>query len=447
MWRSCWQGLSRLVGAPWVQSETSRSAARRIRSWIEHAVGVGILPGAVVLVAKRGERVLEEAVGYRDVATGSRLRRRDLFFLASATKPLAATAIVSLVDDGALELDRAPIDRLPSLRRIRLASGERVRAPTVREMLSHTAGMFGVDNATPEQHRLVWNFRGTLAESAEQILQEPLEFPPGSAYRYGGASVTVAARLAESLTGLPFDEFVDRRLLYPLEMSDTFYRASGRRARSRALLHKAGPDGLQPTEGQPWDLQTDFVLAPGGMTSTARNLQGFLELHLNRGEHAGRRILSEALALEMRRDQTGGSYRNPDAGARRWRSIKLSNAQGYGLGWVLDERGPDGVARVFYHSGLWGALIWGDASDGLAVVLLTQIGGGRAMVLWRDIIELTRSYWGTPATSKSTTISVPDSLDFPFDEPTTKGSIRPLSKRRNRANRRRRGSSKRRQST
>ncbi len=380
----------------WGRTETSRTAARRVRSWMGHAVEAGTIPGAVVLIAKRGEVLLEAAAGYRDLERGRKLRLRDLFFLASATKPLATTAILTLVDDGVLNLDRAPLGVMPSLGRLKLSTGERIRAPTLREMLSHTSGIFGVHDGTPRQHRLVWNFGGTLAQAVEEIVAEPLNFPPGQNYAYGGASMSVVARVVEVVTGLEFDEFVNRRLFLPLELSDTFYRSPIDQERRRALVHKSGPNGLRPANVQPWEIMRSYVLAPGGVTSTARDLLVFLNLHLNRGMGESQRIFSEEIAVEMIREQTHGEYLKSSRSNPRRRHPQVIEGQGCGLGWHLSEIDADGVARIFFHGGSSGVYIWADRIDGLAVILLTQVSPSRSATLWRDIIKFARGFWGTP---------------------------------------------------
>ena len=126
--------------------------------------------------------------------------RAGTIWVAIMAAGILAPVRGALGQDGDFELDCARIDLLPRLRSICLDTSEPVRTPTVREMLSQTSGMFGVDNASAEQNRLVWNFGRTLSASAERILEEPLNSTPGKDYAYGGASITLAARLAEILT-------------------------------------------------------------------------------------------------------------------------------------------------------------------------------------------------------------------------------------------------------
>jgi CubicO group peptidase (beta-lactamase class C family) len=372
-------------------------------------VDADILPGAVVLVLHRGEIVVEEAVGFRDKENRRRQRKDDYFFLASSSKPLAVTAILTLVDDGKLALDQPPLREIPALQQARLSNGEPVRACTLRQMLSHTSGMFGMNTARRNQYRLVWNFRGTLSEAADQITQQPLVYPPGCGFSYGGASITVAARAAEIAARRDFDEVVHARVFAPLGMDDTFYRTSQYYYNRFAILYEPTSKGLQRRQAQPRARPGGYVLAPGGIIATARDVARFLQMHLGGGTLNGRRILSVDLARESRRDQTQG--RSMDDFRSRGVGISdaawIGKAEGYGLGWVLDEIGPDGVARIFYHGGAFGTLIWADAESELGVVLLSHVPSSQVASLWNEIMQVVRGYFGVTPESPSRSYAPP----------------------------------------
>ena len=390
----------KVVGAPSVRTESSQSASKRIRSWISHAVEDGTLPGAVILIAKEGEIVLEEAIGYRDIEAGKRHRMNDLFFLASATKPLAATAVLSLVDRDELSLDDSLLNFVPELGRARLESGERVRSPTLRELLSHTAGTFGQLGATPEQQKLVWNVDGTIREAASSIASEPFVFTPGEGFGYGGASLTVAASIAEIAADKPFDFLAHDAIFKPLGMKDTYYRYDETEKNRMAIVYQAASKGLIRRARQPYETFEHFVLAPGGLNSTARDLHTFVELHINNGVHHNRRLLSEDLIWEARQDQTNRYFDSIRSTGNRWNSAWIGDCQGYGFGWILDELGADGSARVLLHGGSTGSLLWGDVKDKLAIVMLSHVRLSRVSRLWSEIIKLSRGYWGTAPSPK-----------------------------------------------
>src|SRR4029450_12131715 len=169
------------------------SDTEAISEVLNRAVSEKRIPGAVVLVKQRGKIVFEEAAGYADLESGRRMRGDDIFMIASSTKPFAASTIMALVDRGKIRLDDPVAHYLPAFP---------VKS-TIRQLLSHTSGIFG-DSAEPEQLESTRNFNRSLKEVVELIVRQPLEYPPGEKYSYGGASFCVAGRIVEMLTRLGF---------------------------------------------------------------------------------------------------------------------------------------------------------------------------------------------------------------------------------------------------
>jgi CubicO group peptidase (beta-lactamase class C family) len=277
-------------------------------------------------------------------------REDHVFFLASSAKPIAASAMVFLEEEGLLSLDEPAGRWFPQL-------DARV---TLRRLLSHSAGIFGNQTEAPAQKDLLHNRGRTLAEAAEAIAAQPLDHPPGGV-AYSDAGFQLAGRIAELVTGLGFDEMVRDRLTIPLGMPETYF---------------AGPEWrrLQPAQagvtGQPEGLPHKLIRCGSGAFSTAADLTRFLQFHL-REPHA-----------EMRRDQTGGRWTQDPMGG--------SNA-GYGLGWQLGELDERGIARVFFHAGAFGTLLWADAEGDRGVILLTQAPILRVYAFWRELLGRIRA--------------------------------------------------------
>jgi CubicO group peptidase (beta-lactamase class C family) len=330
-----------------------RADPSSIRALLQASVEQGRVPGVVVEVRQRGATVLREAAGYADLAAGRPVRPDDIFMIASCSKPFAATAIMTLVERRMLRLDDP----------VRKFFPEFPGSSTVRQLLSHTSGIFAND-APVERLRLIRDFNLSLQEAVDGIVRSPLIYAPGKKYAYGGASFCVAGRFAEILTGMGFDEFLHKSLLEPLNLEETFYRTdrdlsdripviysndAGRFRSVRAIMETAGRRGPR---------YDGFILVPGGLYSTAADTLGFLEMHLNRGIRNGRRILSEASALEMRKKQTGNLTAE------------------YGLGWARQRVDPNGEALAFGHGGGYGTEIWVDEERELAAVIFTQMPSG-----------------------------------------------------------------------
>ena len=370
-----------------------------IRTRMQRAVQDGELPGAVVLFIHRGDIVFEEAYGYADREAKRDQRVDDIFNMASTSKPEAMTTIMTLVADGKISLDEPASKWFPILGRQKLADGTPVkRSPTVREMMSHTSGMFANNCArSRDQFRLLYMFNGTLASSAKALSEEPFAYQPGEDFCYCGPSMQVMGRAIELVTGKDFDVVATDRILAPLGMKDTFWR-TGRDVSDRlSVIYNKSPEGLVRSQVNRGPRPDGFILVPGGLFSTARDLARFLRMHLEGGELDGQRVLPEKLVVEMRTNQIGAfkpTFGDPSSGRRD--SATIGDADGYGLGWILGEIGTDGAARVFSHGGAWGTYIWGDVEAQLGAVLLTQIPLPEASPVWNDIVPIARATWRGP---------------------------------------------------
>jgi CubicO group peptidase (beta-lactamase class C family) len=372
---------------------TSDASIYEIRTLIQHAIAKRLLPGAVVHVMHNGKTVYQEAFGMADMETGRSQQIDDLFYLGSTSKPLAVTSILTLIDESMLGLDDPASNWIPELNQAKLNNGTRIRSPTLREMLSHTSGIFGNASMTKRQQRLVWNFGSTLAKTATQIARQPYIYPPGEGFSYGGASMTIACRIAELVTSMEFDEFADKAVFKKLNMQDTFYR-SNRDFKDRiSVLYKTSAGGLCKARYQPHASPDSFILPAGGIISTARDLSSLLRLHLNNEKNNAAEVLSDNLLIEMHRDITNGKPMDFKSGIQQQSDDGMGNKEGYGLGWILNEIGADRSARVFFHGGAFGTLIWGDTGANLGIVLLTHVPLAQIASLWDDVIRIIRTTW------------------------------------------------------
>jgi CubicO group peptidase (beta-lactamase class C family) len=361
----------------------------QIRNRVHQAMQDQLMVGAVIGVIHDGRMVFEEAFGWAD-REGNRPQRVDnIFPIGSTSKPLAMTAIAILVDNGYMTLDEPASKWFPVLADARLEDGAPVPSPTLRGLMSCTSGIF-TRQTRPEKNYLIRQWDSTLARQTELIVRQPFAYVPRTDHSYGGTQMLVAARISELVAEMEFDEVATWLVFEPMGMPDTFYRRdqdlSDRYSiqyisRNGAIARLPG----QPAVGEPIPIYNNrFVLAPGGIRSTVRDLCRFLQLHLGRGEAFGRRLLSEEMAIEMRTDQTA-----PFRGGR-------DDMMHYGLGWQLDELDEDHVGAAFSHGGAYGTLIWGDAEAGLGVAMVTNrdpYGLQTVRPVWDDVIEIARKNW------------------------------------------------------
>jgi CubicO group peptidase (beta-lactamase class C family) len=312
--------------------------------------------GAVTLVARNGAIVHHEAVGDADVEGGRPMRKDSLFAIASMTKPITATAVMILRDEGKLSLDDPVSKHLPAFREVTLRDGGRPQQEmTIRHLLTHTSGLGG-----SQQNQ------GTLAETVELLARRPLDFEPGSKWQYS-PGLSVCGRIVEVVSRQPFEDFLAERIFRPLGMGDTsFHPTTGQQERI-ARLYQPTKDKQSIEATTHWlsDLSEDRTPNPsGGLFSTAEDMARFYQMILGGGQYAGRRILSKAAVEEMTRVQTGEL------------TTGFTPGNGWGLGWCV-VREPQGVTQMLSpgshgHGGAFGTQGWIDPSRQMIFVLLIQ---------------------------------------------------------------------------
>ncbi len=360
------------ISSPLLAQIAPSSREPRIAGGLHPFVDSSKLAGAVVLVADRDKVLALEAVGFADIAAKTPMRLDTLFWIASQSKPITATALMMLVDEGKVLLD-APVERyLPEFKDQWLAV-ERdkdhilLRKPkhpiTVRNILSHTSGMpFKSALEEPTLDLL------PLRVAVRSYAMTPLQFEPDSKYQYSNAGINTAGRIIEVVGGIPYEEFLDRRLFKPLGMKDTTFWPNPEQIARLAKSYKPGADGTG-LEAIPIT-QLDYPLSDrsrqpmpaGGLFSTAGDLGHFCRMILNGGVHDGRRYLSESAITEMTSRQTGDSIK-----------------ENYGLGWSTSAKGRKGADSIIPgpcgHGGAYATNMWIDPQRQLITIFMVQYAG------------------------------------------------------------------------
>jgi CubicO group peptidase (beta-lactamase class C family) len=320
-----------------------------------------VLAGAVTLVADKDKVLSLDTVGYADIAAGTTMPPDAMFWIASQSKPITATALMMLVDEDKVKLDDPVATYLPEFKDQWLAVEQdkdhillkRPAHPiTVRNILSHTSGMpFKSAMEEPTLDLL------PLRDAVRSYAMTPLQFEPDSNYQYSNAGINTAGRIIEVVSGMPYEAFLYTRLFYPLGMKDTtFWPDEGQLARL-AKSYRPNPEktGLVETTitqlNYPLDDQNREPMPAGGLFSTAADLGRFCRMILNGGVLDGRRYLSEAAVQEMTRRQTGATLK-----------------QSYGLGWATG-------GGTIGHGGAYATNMTIDSKRGLITIFLVQHAG------------------------------------------------------------------------
>ncbi len=354
----------------------ARADEPRVSDGLKPFVDRGVLAGAVVLVASPEKVLALESVGYSDAAAKVPMKVDDLFWIASMNKPITATALMILVDEGKVKLDDPVEKYLPEFRNqmvVALKEGGVVvlKKPahpiTVRNILSHTAGLVGRSPLERELDTI------SLLEGAISYGLSPLQFEPGSKYEYCNPGINTVGRIIEVASGIPYEEFLQSRLLGPLGMKDTTFWPT--EAQVKRLAKSYQPDASKEKLEETTITQLSYPLTDrsrhpypaGGLFSTADDLGTFCRMILNGGTLGGRRYVSQAAVRAMTSTQTGDLLN------------KGRGENGYGLGWSTDRKstgdsGPAIPGRCG-HGGAYATDMAIDPSRGLVTVFLVQAAG------------------------------------------------------------------------
>jgi CubicO group peptidase (beta-lactamase class C family) len=336
---------------------------------MEQFVRSNQISGAVTLVGHRGRIVAHEAVGVSDLKTGRAMKKDDLFWIASMTKPIVGAAVLMLQDEGRLSVIDPVEKHLPEFKgqwMIESRSSTNmslVRAPraiTIRDLLTHTSGLN--EAPSPRPH-------ATLAELVMAYSQLPLKFPPGSKWEYCNSGINTLGRIVEVVSGEPFAEFLQKRFFDPLDMDDTTFWPTARQVKRVAKSYEPNANG-ELVEVTPFFVRGELTdrrrtpLPAGGLYSTAEDVAKFYFMMLNRGEAGGRRYLSHAAVEELTRTQTGELRTG------------FTDGMSFGYGFAVVKE-PRGVTRLltpgtFGHGGAYGTQVWADPKRDLVMVLMLQ---------------------------------------------------------------------------
>jgi CubicO group peptidase (beta-lactamase class C family) len=354
---------------------------QRIVQALQQDVDRGRLPGASVLLARRGRVVLDAAVGLLDPARDTPMGRDAVFRIYSMTKPIVSVAAMMLVEQGRLQLGDAVGQYVPGFLNqqvavpgphgVALVAAE--RPATVQDLLRHTAGLTyeftgnGHVNALYAQADLL-NRGLDNAQLCERLAALPLAHQPGRAWAYSRAT-DVLGRVIEVVTGQALGEHLRQAVLQPLGMHETGFHVPPERHARIAEPFAHDPDGGTPMPmHDPRELPR-LEMGGGGLMSTAHDYARFLQCLLNGGELDGRRLLSPHTLAFMTADHLGSSVPHGD-------NPLLPPGHGFGLGFAvrtaLGEASVPGSLGTYHWSGIGGTHFFVDPALELFAIFMAQ---------------------------------------------------------------------------
>jgi CubicO group peptidase (beta-lactamase class C family) len=379
---------------PTAQPETvdvSPDRLSRIRAVLQKEVDADRMPGAVVMIARRGQLIYSEAIGFQDKGAGKPMSKDAIFRIYSMTKPLASVGAMMLVEEGKIQLNDPVSKFLPELAKMEVLvtdkDGKTTREPakrqiTIHDLFRHTAGLaYGEFSNVPEIKAAYAEAKLLTAESRlitpEQftagIAKAPLVHEPGTTFEYSLA-VDVLGRVVEAVSGQRLSVFLNERLFRPLKMVDTGFKVP---EANWGRIAESLPKEQQLMLDVKIDPSND--LAGAGGVSTAADYLRFCQMMLNGGALDGHRYLSPTTVKLMSSDHLGNRPSIPLSPGNL-----LMGVDGYtfGLGFMV-RQGP-GLAGVpgsegeYMWAGYGGTFFWIDPKEELAVVYMAQAPGPRA---------------------------------------------------------------------
>ena len=359
----------------------------RLSAGMKELVDNGRLAGAVTMVSRHGKVVEFDATGKRDIAANAPMQKDSIFRIYSMSKPITGVAMMILFEEGKWQLNDSVAKYIPEFAKLKVYATDpngnvvmkdQNHPVTMRELMSHSGGFtYGffsqtaVDKLQLEADLL--NPNNTLDEFIKRVAKLPLNSQPGTEWHYS-ISVDIQGYIVQKLSGMPFEEFLEKRIFKPLGMSDTGFYVPKEKLNRFAEFYNYDNDGKLHAVGVREGLNHDFAAKPalssggGGLVSTATDYMRFCQMLLNGGQLDGVRILSPLTVELMHTNVLAPSV------------PILAPGAGFGLDFAIYT---DPVAAGGYYGkgsywwgGAAGTWFWIDPVNDLIVVGMIQQAAG-----------------------------------------------------------------------
>jgi CubicO group peptidase (beta-lactamase class C family) len=358
-------------------------------------IDAGRFPGTQLLVYRRGKIVHSTVQGFADLERKTPLRDDTIFRIYSMTKPFTSVAFMMLLEEGRVALDEPVHKYIPEWKNLGVfvaGTGPAflTRPPSrpmlIVDLLRHTSGLtYGfqqrsnVDAAYREKKIGEIVKAGTLETMIADLAKMPLEFSPGEAWNYS-VSTDVIGYLIGKISGKPFEQFLQERILDPLGMNDTGFFVPADKAHRLPACYSAEPrDSLTLQDDpatSPFLSPPQFISGGGGLCSTAADYLTFCRALINDGELGGVRLVSPKTLRLMTSNHLPGGRDLPEM-SRSAFSEAAYNGIGFGLGFAVTMDPAKtlipGSAGEYAWGGAATTSFWIDPAEELIAVFMTQV--------------------------------------------------------------------------
>jgi CubicO group peptidase (beta-lactamase class C family) len=351
----------------------SSTQLKRLEAATKQNIDDGLMPGAVMLVARRGKVAWLSVQGKRAPDSDDPMKFDSIFRIYSMTKPITSIALMQLVEEGKLQVSDPVAKYLPEIGKMKV--GTEAAGPDGKPVLhlsdpDRAMGLTYGNRGTSLVHQAYVNAKigdrtATVEEMVHRLSALPLLFQPGARWEYSVA-VDVQGRLIEVLTGKKFSEALSERVLRPLGMVDTSFQVPAAKL-ARAAQPGQKPNGPPMTARFKVDDGAKYESGGGGMLSTTEDYLRFTMALANGGAFQDQRIIGKKTLEFMTADHVGNRPGRPDG-------------FGFGLGFEVHTRLGDsaieGSVGEYGWSGAAGTTFWVDPKEELVAIYMVQASEG-----------------------------------------------------------------------
>lgn len=373
-------------------SSVSDSLVDSMRADLEKGMGAAISEGLITggsAIVVTGDRILiREGFGIADRDKNIPFSADSAVTLASVTKPVVATAAARAVSLGLISFDDQIDTYLPAFTAVSASKGGApLKAPTIRQLLSHTGGVLG------NQHRDAWLREiGRRTNSQDEtpphkvnagvvqaLADEGYAYAPGTEFRYSGLGFNIVALILQQVTRTDdYETALDQLLYKPLGTETLSFRPSATVIAKMPTRYDLRTGALQPVPAIRPRERFGYLNAGANLVGTPDDLAKVVQLHLNKGQHDSEELVGHEVLEQM-------YVRQPAA---------LDRGMGLRVGMLRD----DGTGAYLRHGGASGTQIWLDRDTGIGGAILTQTPArqtqGLALRLQIDVINIAREALG-----------------------------------------------------
>lgn len=380
----------------------SRSGLDALDARLRQSVADGDTAGMTYVLLRHGQVAAFKSIGQQ--APGTPMALDSLFRIYSMSKPITGVALMQLYEQGKWKLDDPITKYIPEFADLKVATwgadGKVVmapdgtpvlttltRPPTMRELMSHTAGFgYGLTDRDPinrsyrEQGVLAAN---NLDEMVRKIDGIPLLHQPGEKWFYSVA-VDIQGYIVQKLSGQKFGDYLKAHVTGPLGMSDTmFYVTPDRKSRFTEVYHwdrekNALVMNVSRNTRGGFEDPTRLESGGGGLVGSTHDYARFCQMLLNRGELGGVRVLKPETIDLMAQNHIGTLTVGTDGTSSREGAANVRFGLDFAVHTAPDRAGLPFGKGTYYWGGAAGTWFWVDPVNDLAFIgMIQNMGGNR----------------------------------------------------------------------